>query len=396
MGRGTRHRLVLGGRRPGPRRRVAARDRAVLGVRARLAVRTAHPRRRPAGRRGLPPLRHRPRRRRGRPRGPTRPAARRRAARRPRGAPPCGGRGGRSAGAAAGGGLAAGVPEPPDPPRLRGGPAQVRRVPRRTTRTGRPAGRRGRAHAAAWAESMRRTSNPDGSRRISEATIARRLAVASSFYTYAVDDDAVPLADNPVAKVRRPKPDQDGDDIPWLDAAGAKALLAAAAAHSPRAHALVAVMLTTGARVSEVLGADARDLRLVGGHRVLAVTRKGGRTQYLPIAPWVGTTLDDYVAGRDHAPLFATRKRGGGHGRWDEPAVWRLIRLLARRAGLDPRLRPHSLRHTAITMAIETAGLRRAQVMAGHASASTTERYDRARERLDSSPVYALAARLAD
>ena len=135
---------------------------------------------------------------------------------------------------------------------------------------------------------------------------------------------------NPVAKMKRPKVAADDDGAVWLDKAQMKAFLAAVARHSPRANALAAVMLTTGARVSEVLAADVDDLGHTGGHRVLTVTRKGDRRQNLPIAPWVGRIVDDWLDGRVQ-PLFATRARGGGHGRLDQPTAFRLIRALATR-----------------------------------------------------------------
>ncbi len=253
-----------------------------------------------------------------------------------------------------------------------------------------------RPQVAAWAESMRRELRADGSRRISESTIARRLSVASSFFAYAVAEDAV--RSNPVAQVRRPKRTEDADGTVWLDRDGMRAFLAAARQAGPRAHALAAVMLTTAARVSEVLAANVADLGATGGHRVLTVTRKGGKRQHLVIAPWVGQLLDVYLAGRTQGPLFATRARGGGHGRLDEPAVHRLVRRLAKQAGIEgaERMKPHGLRHSGITGWLDAgASIREAQAAAGHADPRTTERYDRARGRLDASPVYALAAQLA-
>lgn len=257
-----------------------------------------------------------------------------------------------------------------------------------------------RPQAAAWAESMRRELKPDGSRRIGETTIARRLSAVSSFYTYAVDQDARPA--NPVKTMKRPQPvGQDEDRVAWLDTTQSKAYLAAARAHSPRAYALAAVMLTTGCRTTEALAADVSDLSWRGGHRVVTVTRKGGKRQALPLAPWVGEAVDAYLGDRADGPLFATVARAGGHGRLDEPALWRLVKRLATKAGLPAPLvadlHPHSLRHSAITGALEAGGsLRDVQAMAGHADARTTERYDRMRGRLDKSPVYALAAALVD
>lgn len=254
-----------------------------------------------------------------------------------------------------------------------------------------------RGHVAAWAEAMRHETKPDGTRRISEATIARRLSVVSSYFAYGVAEGE--LAANPVENMRRPKRVIDEDGATWLNTEQMKAFLAAAREDSPRSHALAAVMLTTGARVTEVLNADAANLGHTGGHRVLAVTRKGGKQQNLPIAPWVGVVVDAYLDGRTDGPLFATQPRTGGHGRLDQPAVHRLVRRLAKRAGLPhaDSLHPHSLRHSAITGALEAGGtLRDVQAMAGHADPRTTERYDRMRGRLDKSPVYALAAELAE
>lgn len=254
-----------------------------------------------------------------------------------------------------------------------------------------------RQQLALWAEMMRQTVAEDGSRVISESTIARRLSSASSFFTYAVQVGAITV--NPIKDMKRPKRQQDEDGIAWLDRAQMMAFLEAAQRHSRRAHAVVAVMLTTGARTSEVLAADVSDLGHTGGHRVLTVTRKGGKRQHLPIAPWVGGVVDAYLDGRTEGPLFATSPRGGGRGRLDEPALHRLVRRIATSADL-PQARavhPHSLRHSALTEALERGcSLRDVQALAGHVDPRTTERYDRMRSRLDHSPVYALAASLAD
>ena len=73
--------------------------------------------------------------------------------------------------------------------------------------------------------------------------------------------------------------------------------------------------------------------------------------------------------------------------------VWELVQRTARHASLEEwqRLSPHSLRHTAITLALDAgARLRDVQDFAGHRDARTTRRYDRARESLDRSPTFAL------
>jgi integrase/recombinase XerD len=73
------------------------------------------------------------------------------------------------------------------------------------------------------------------------------------------------------------------------------------------------------------------------------------------------------------------------------------VRHVARNAGgpHPERVHPRALRHTAVTLALESgANLVDVQDMAGHADPRTTHRYDRARGRLDRDPSYALAALL--
>lgn len=253
-----------------------------------------------------------------------------------------------------------------------------------------------RQQVAMWAEQMRRTVKEDGSRAISEGTIGRRLSSASSFFAYAAETGAMSV--NPIRDMKRPKRHADEDTIAWLDREQMLAFLAAAQAHSRRAHAIAALMLTTAARTSEVLAADVPDLGWTGGHRVLKVVRKGNKRQNLPLAPWVGVVADAYLDGREHGPLIATWPRGGSIGRMDEPALWRLVRTVATRAKLPnaTQLHPHSLRHSALTEALERGcSLRDVQSLAGHVDPRTTERYDRMRSRLDKSPAYIIAASLA-
>jgi site-specific recombinase XerD len=81
----------------------------------------------------------------------------------------------------------------------------------------------------------------------------------------------------------------------------------------------------------------------------------------------------------------------------DQPAAWRLVRRLARNAGIDAsKLNPHSLRHSFVTAALDAGvPLRDVQDAAGHADPRTTRRYDRARHNLDRAATYAVTAFLA-
>jgi integrase/recombinase XerD len=78
--------------------------------------------------------------------------------------------------------------------------------------------------------------------------------------------------------------------------------------------------------------------------------------------------------------LFSTRQSP----RMTTARAWHLVKGLAKEAGLEKPISPHSLRHT---MAIETlragAGPVIVQKLLGHASLSTTQRYVDHLERAD-------------
>lgn len=219
------------------------------------------------------------------------------------------------------------------------------------------------------------------------ATIVRRLAAVSGFYSYGLDEGI--LDHNPAARIRRPKV---GDNVQstGLSTAEAAALLAAAEHHSPRTAAAVNLLLFCGLRVSELVNARVTDLAYERGHRILTITRKGGRRQKMVIPPRATDALTTYLDGRTQGPLIATATGKPV----DRHAIWRLLRTLAKDAlpHLADTIHPHDLRHACATLALDAgASLRDVQDLLGHQDTRTTRRYDRARHNLDRSPVYALA-----
>lgn len=224
------------------------------------------------------------------------------------------------------------------------------------------------------------------------STIARRLSTLAGFYRYAVAENV--LGSSPLEHVKRPSAPADSPTL-GLDRVEAKALLAQAAEHSPRAGALVALLLHDGLRISEALKSDVEDLGTVRGHRTLSIIRKGGARRDVVLAPATAAIIDAYVGDREAGPVFTT-KTGN---RLDQPGAFRLIRRVAGAAGVEhaDRISPHSLRHTFVTLSREAgAPLEDVQDAAGHADPRTTRRYDRGRHNLDRHPAYTLVAFLAD
>jgi len=254
-----------------------------------------------------------------------------------------------------------------------------------------------RVHVDLWARHLL-----DGGAAASSTT--RRLSAVTSFYHHLVDHDL--LTANPAASVRRPKVDADHTTTVGLDRDQARAFLAAADADlGParlRTAAAARLLLHLGLRVDELAAADVADLSHDRGHRVLTVVRKGGRRATLPIPPATGAALDVYLASRPPGPdggtpagpLLAT----AGGARLDQSALRKLVRRLARAADVPQwsELSPHSLRHTAITLALDAGvPLRDVQDYAGHRDPRTTRRYDFSRGSLDRNAAYTLTAYLS-
>ena len=242
-----------------------------------------------------------------------------------------------------------------------------------------------------YARALESTVDSRTGRPLSPATVARKLSGLSSWYGYLVRLGA--LAANPVAGADRPRVARDHSATVGLTPDEVDALLAAAARDPyPRHGAVLVLLADLGLRVGEVVGLDVADVGYERGHRSVRFVGKGGAARRRALTPAAGEALDAYLAvrGDEPGPLFRTATGG----RLDRHAVFRLVRRLARDAGIASwaRLSPHSLRHAFATAArAEGVPLEDVQDAMGHADPRTTRRYDRDRHNLDRDPAYALA-----
>ena len=233
-------------------------------------------------------------------------------------------------------------------------------------------------------------------RPLAPATVARKLSGLSSWYDFLAKLRAV--EHNPVGGADRPPVSRDHSATVGLTPDQVDALLAAAAADTGpaavRHRAVITVLADLGLRVGELVGLDVTDVGAERGHRSVRFVGKGGKARRRALTPAAAAALDAYLAERGDpgdGPLFVTA-RGA---RLDRHAVFRLIRRLARQAGIAgaDRLSPHSLRHAFATAAREEGvPLEDVQDAMGHADPRTTRRYDRDRHNLDRDPAYTIAA----
>lgn len=226
---------------------------------------------------------------------------------------------------------------------------------------------------------------------LARATVGRRVAAVSSWYTYLVREQCAAI--NPFDGAERPRLDTSASATRGLSREQMTVLLAHAAQNeTARTHALLWLMFATAGRIGSVLAARVQDLGQDRGHQVIDLAVKGGSSKRFVVPPAALAAIESYLAERGHPEsglMFVTRT-GRALG---QPYVWKLVNRVARAAGIAFKISPHSFRHSAITLALSDGRpLHVVQDFAGHADPRTTRRYDRARDSLDRSPAYELAA----
>jgi site-specific recombinase XerD len=93
--------------------------------------------------------------------------------------------------------------------------------------------------------------------------------------------------------------------------------------------------------------------------------------------------------GRVSGPLFMLR----GELPMDRRGADRIVKRLAKKAGITKRVSPHSLRHTFITLALDAGvSVRDVQNSVGHADARMVSYYDRNKDSLTRNATHSVAA----
>lgn len=143
-----------------------------------------------------------------------------------------------------------------------------------------------------------------------------------------------------------------------------------------RDRALVEMLYSTGARITELLELDVDDVDVK--HQLILVRGKGGKERIVPLGIPALKALEQYrVRGREElnkkgSPALFLNRRGARMGR---QSGFKVVSEAAERAGLG-HVSPHSLRHSFATHLLEGgADVRVVQELLGHASVATTQIY---------------------
>lgn len=161
-----------------------------------------------------------------------------------------------------------------------------------------------------------------------------------------------------------------------------------------RNKALIMLLLTTGLRTIEIERANIEDLTEEAGNLFLYIQGKGRdeKDDYVNIDQATENALYKYIetrkAYKKEDPLFSSFSDRNNGGRLTTRSIRRIVKETLRAVGIDSeKLTAHSLRHTAVTMALKAgATLQQAQAMARHSNINTTLIYAHNIDREENAP----------
>jgi len=211
----------------------------------------------------------------------------------------------------------------------------------------------------------------------SHRSISRLLSSLRSFYQYLVREGD--LSSDPTQHLDRPKPSRplpkslsESDVDQLLNAPDASLVV------EHRDLAMLEVLYASGLRVSELVGLTLPQLSLNQG--IVRVFGKGGKERLVPLGEAAIETVTDYL-GATRQALLKDRQSDvlfpSNRGKvMTRQTFWYRIKIYAKRAGIDPNLSPHTLRHAFATHLINHgADLRVVQMLLGHSDLTTTQIY---------------------
>jgi integrase/recombinase XerD len=217
------------------------------------------------------------------------------------------------------------------------------------------------------------------------STAARRLSGLRRFYRYLLREGMI--KDDPTLRIDSPRIPRRLPDS--LSEADVEVLLQEPDTNKAlelRDRAMLEILYGCGLRVSELVSLRVDQVNLRQG--VVRLTGKGSKERLVPLGEEGVDWLMDYLKtgrrellrGKASDALFP----GSRPEAMTRQTFWHRIKHYARRAGIQKKLSPHTLRHAFATHLLNHgADLRVVQMLLGHSDLSTTQIYTHvARERL--------------
>ncbi|MGF7124986.1 MULTISPECIES: site-specific tyrosine recombinase XerD [unclassified Rhodococcus (in: high G+C Gram-positive bacteria)] len=238
----------------------------------------------------------------------------------------------------------------------------------------------GEADVSEFVVSLRKGDPESGTVPLAASSAARALIAVRGLHRFAAAEgvtsvDVARAVKPPTPGRRLPKSLSLDDVLAVLDAAGGDG-----ASDNPRTlrdRALLELLYSTGARISEAVGLDVDDLDTES--RAVLLRGKGGKERVVPVGRPAIAAIDAYlVRGRPAlsvrgTPALFLNIRGG---RLSRQSAWQVLHTAAEKAGITVAVSPHTLRHSFATHLLDGgADVRVVQELLGHASVTTTQIY---------------------
>jgi integrase/recombinase XerD len=224
---------------------------------------------------------------------------------------------------------------------------------------------------------------------LAPASINRIMSAVRTFYKYQnreykVVDPTTDISHNKSAR-RLPKALTVSEVTSLIDAG-----LREGDVISLRDHALLELLYSSGARVSEIIGINLSDFAKsnLSGEEIttLKVRGKGGKERIVPLGKFAVAAIDNYlVRTRPDLAAKSGRKESSINGalflnqkgtRISRQSAWQIVLSAAERAGITSKVSPHVFRHSYATHLLDGgADIRVVQELLGHASVTTTQIY---------------------
>jgi len=213
--------------------------------------------------------------------------------------------------------------------------------------------------------------------RLAPVSISRLLSTIKSFHRFLVrekisNSDPSGLIDSPKLDKKIPNFLTGLEVVELLKAPNLKN------AHGLRDKAILELLYACGLRVSEVSSLKLVDPNLEVGF--IKCQGKGSKERLVPLGKTARHFLERYLAeAREklrHKKITTFLFLAQGGRPLSRQSIWKMIKAMAKKAGIRKRVSPHTLRHSFATHLLEHgADLRSVQEMLGHASITTTQIY---------------------
>ena len=206
----------------------------------------------------------------------------------------------------------------------------------------------------------------------------RHLSAVRSLYKWLVsrgilEQDVVAAVASPKLSRRLPKTLSQRDVARLFEACGTDAT-------GLRDRAMLELLYASGARISELSALDLAHVDLRG--REVRLYGKGSKERIVPLYPACCKAVERYE--REARPSLASASQrvtdalflSSRGNRMSAASLRDAFERLVDKAGLDPSITPHAMRHTFATQLLDGgADLRSVQELLGHESLSTTQIY---------------------